>query len=184
MKSQNIYKDYSEFLKNKGYTEYTDSTFGGFFKKAPIIYKNAKYFDNKGNDFKFSYEINLKVKKPYILSVPFINTYDDSKIAGIVFVYSNQRVLSYIIEETSDSKNPSNNTADILLENNNMEIVNVNQIIGADSIIDWECARNCALSCALDMNCWSIPYPFNIPCFAACWGIYYDMCTIFGIGKP
>lgn len=115
-KSQKIYKDYSEFLKNKGYTEYTDSTFGGFFKKAPIIYKNAKYLDNKDNDFKFSYEINLKVKKPYILSVPFINTYDDSKIAGIVFVYSNQRVLSYIIEETSDSKNPSNNTADILLE--------------------------------------------------------------------
>jgi len=172
-KSQKIYKDYAEFLSKRGYVEYTNGVFGGYFKKTPAINKNS---EDKNTNLKFSYDVILKVNKPYILSVPFVNTSDNNKIAGIVFVYTQHQIISYVIEETNDPKNQNNNNANIFVEVNNGTVIGANS---NDSIIDWNCARNCAIGCALDQGCWSIPYPFNIPCFAACWAICYDMCVLF-----
>lgn len=149
-KSQKIYKDYSEFLKNKGYAECTNSIFGGFFKKAPVIKKDVKYVD-KNNDFKFSYDANLKVKMSYILSAPFINALDDNKIAGIIFVYSYRRVLSYMVE-VDNIKDPKSMSVDILIENNNGEIASVSNIATPDFYIDWSCVRKLYSRCVVRLS--------------------------------
>jgi len=173
-KSQRIYKDYSEFLKNKGYAECTNSIFGGFFKKTPVIKKDVRYGD-KNNDFKFSYGVNLKVKRPYILSVPFINAFDDNKIAGIIFVYSQKRVLSYMVEVDS-IKDPKSMSVDILIENNNGEIASASNIATPDFYINWHCVWSCIPGALYDCLQYIPIYPI---CAAVAWGICYDFCAIF-----
>lgn len=175
-KLQKIYKDYSKFLESKGYVEYTDSAFCGYFKRPPVIKRSV---ENSNKDLKFSYIANLGLKKLYILIVPFAIPSNTSKVAGIIFVYSNKHVLSYIIEESKeDSKSSKGVSVRLFLENSKGEITNIKSTLNADSFIDWQCLSRC-----LATSAWKcVPFVENPPlyflCTSALWAMCHDFCTL------
>lgn len=162
-KRQGIYNDYKEFLEKEGYVEWTNSTVGGFFRKTPAIKKN----DVKIADRKFSYSIDLNIKKPYLLSIPYVNPLDNNKIAGIVFVYSHRRVLSYVVE-ANNIKNPKSISVNILVENDNGEITSASNVDTPDIYVDWQCVQRC-IPGALARCLSYMGTPYYPVCVAAAW---------------
>jgi len=173
-KSQKIYKDYAEFLIKKGYVEYTNGIFAGYFKKTPVINKNSE--DNNAN-LKFSYDVILKVDKPYILSVPFVNTSDNNKIAGIIFVYAQHRVLSYMIE-VKGIKDPATANINIGIESTKGEVSFLSNNASTEGVyIDWSCVWQCIPGALWDCLPW-LNTPIYPLCVSAGWAFCYDVCTL------
>ena len=169
---QKIYNDYKSFLEGGGYAEYVNSAFCGYFKKPPINKKSIRHTDR---NLGFSYTADLQIRKPYILIVPFINTANANKIAGIVFVYSQQRVEAFIVEE-NNIKNQNKASINIFVKNSTGQIVNAKDVKTESVFIDWQCFRSCMPGCISD--CIAFPPGANALCFSICWGICYDMCTL------
>ena len=173
-KSQKIYKDYSGFLESKGYKEYVDGAFGGFFKKTPAIKKDIKYSDK--NNRGFSYIDKLQIKKPYILIIPFVNPTSANNIAGIVFVYSNQRIESFIVRESVINGQSNKVSTNIFVESSNGKIISIKDAETESFFIDWQCFWSCIPGCVAD--CIEFPPGANALCYSICWAICYDMRTL------
>lgn len=120
----------------------------------------------------------MKGAKPYILSIPFTNS-DNNSIAGIIFVYSNQHVFSYAVE-VSEIQDPKLSTASIYIEGSKGEILPASNVVTSGIYIDWNCVWSCIPGALSDCSWLLLFFPPAYPvCVAAAWAFCYDWCTLF-----
>ncbi len=175
IKKQKIYNDYKKFLQSKGYIEYYDNAKIGFFKKG-IPFERIKSSCVKQKSF---YKAKIRKTRPFLAVIPYLNPSDKHEIAGIVFVYSNQYILSFIVKtEILNNQHSHKIYSEILLENENSEIVEARKIPQSDSIIDWQCMNHCIPFALKECIPYMVFPPLYADCAAAAWGMCYDMCTL------
>ncbi len=178
VKTQKIFSKYDEYLREEGYQEYKSGIFIRFFKKTIDNFKDSKVKKDPYNSYKLAClsSCTIYAKKPFIVSIPYINIQNKNKIAGIILVYSNNQIFSYIVKV--NTKNLGNGEVNFLFEDDNNKIIEAEKIVTPEFYFDPDCAKECVAECAVHSGCEFIPPPFDIPCYAACWGICYDMCAI------